>query len=174
MSEFRAAIVNNGMVTNVIVTDSEEFAASLGAIKSPGVSVGWTYDGSEFHPPLPHGNPLGDLKTLLKASVDSQAETERLKYITAGSGQSITYQEKAAEAVRYDKSGGVGEYPFLTSEVGVTADTLEEVAAIVLEMYNNWLVIGGAIEKIRLKAKNDIDAAPDEATARAVKPVWPG
>ena len=44
---------------------------------------------------------LAAKKEQLKASVDAAAENERLKYITAGVGQSMTYTEKFNQAVDY-------------------------------------------------------------------------
>lgn len=41
---------------------------------------------------------LERLKQWLKIQVDTSAETERMKYITPGHGQMMTYQQKVAEA----------------------------------------------------------------------------
>lgn len=116
---------------------------------------------------------LEELKTILKANIDAQAEIERGKYITPGSGQAMTYQAKAAEAMRFIETSGVGEYPLLTAEVGVSGDTLADVANLVAYMYNQWLVIGGLIERARLQAKAQIDTAETNEDAEAVTADWP-
>lgn len=103
-----------------------------------------------------------------KIYIDGLAEQERLKHLTAGSGQAMTYQQKASEAIRYQMDGNEGDYPMLESEVGITADTLEEVAGIVLDMHNGWLFMGAKIEKARLAAKDAIDKASTVAAIRAI------
>jgi hypothetical protein len=124
---------------------------------------------------------LADVKVRLKTSIDAAAETERLKYITGGSGQAMTYQQKADEAKRYFaavEAGGAPEasdYPLLSAEVGITAPTLGEVAAVVNNAFLQWQIIGGAIEAVRLGTKAAIDAAATiaEADAAANAAAWP-
>ena len=120
---------------------------------------------------------LADLKAALKVQVDALAETERLKYITPGAGQAMTYQQKVDEARAFKAASNpkAADYPVLSSEVGITAETLSEVADIVLAAFAQWQQIGAMIESIRLGAKRDIDAAEDEAAARAIVDVivWP-
>ncbi len=120
---------------------------------------------------------LDAIKAALKTRVDQAAEAERLKYITLGDGQAMTYQQKVAEAQAYKDAADPqsADYPLLMSEVGITASTLGEVADIVLAAFAQWQLIGAAIEGIRLGAKRDIDAAADEAAARAIVDAieWP-
>lgn len=120
---------------------------------------------------------LEQIKSTLKAGVDVVAEAERLKYITPGNGQAMTYQQKVAEAQAYKAASNpkAADYPILSSEVGITAETIDAVADIVLAAFAQWQQIGAAIESIRLGAKRDIDVAQDEAAARAVVNaiVWP-
>lgn len=47
---------------------------------------------------------LEDVKSSLKRQIDVDAEEERLKYITPGVGQSLTYQEKVIQAANYTKA----------------------------------------------------------------------
>ncbi len=120
---------------------------------------------------------LTDIKRQLARQVDATAETERLKYITPGAGQAMTYQQKVSEAKAFKvaTSPQATDYPILSSEVGITAATLAEVADIVLVAFAQWQQIGALIESIRLGAKRDIDAAENEAAARAIVDaiVWP-
>lgn len=120
---------------------------------------------------------LNQRKKELCSSVDVSAETERLIYITPGVGQTMTYQQKVSEAQAFKAASNpkAADYPILSSEVGITAETLDEVADIVLAAFAQWQKIGAAIEAIRLGAKRDIDAALDEAAARAIVDaiVWP-
>lgn len=48
MSDVRSALVENGVVTNIIVGKAKGFIEC-----SPDVSVGWSYDGGEFTPATP-------------------------------------------------------------------------------------------------------------------------
>lgn len=163
-----AAIITNGLVTNTIEA-TEEFAVSIGAVPcGPHVSIGWSFDdeGGFTPPPIPPVD-LSEIKASLKVEVDRLAELERLRYITPGNGQAITYQAKATEALRYEETEGAGDYPLLSQEIGITGANLSDVAAVVLGMYNQWLAVGGLIEKARLSTKHAIDLAETESAARS-------
>ena len=120
---------------------------------------------------------LGAIKAELKAAVDQAAETERLNFITPGAGQAMTYQQKIDEARAFKAASSpkAADFPVLSSEVGITAETLSEVADIVLAAFAQWQQIGAMIESIRLGAKRDIEAAEDETAARAIigTVIWP-
>lgn len=132
-------------------------------------------EGGILHAPVAVG--MAGVRTELKARIDAAAEAERLKYITPGAGQAMTYQQKVdeARAFKIASSPKAADYPVLSSEVGITAETLSEVADVVLASFSLWQQIGAAIEAVRLGAKRDIDAAADEAAARAIVDAieWP-
>ena len=121
-------------------------------------------------PVPPEPELLSVIKVALRQHIDAQAEVERLKYITPGTGQAMTYQQKVAEAQAFKAASNPEpkDYPILASEVDITAPTLSEVADTVLTAYRQWQQIGAMIEAIRLGAKRDIDASATEAAARAV------
>lgn len=118
---------------------------------------------------------LAQLKSRLKTGIDAEAERQRLRWITPGAGQAMTYQAKAEEARRLvvDHDPQPGSYSLLAAEVGITAPSLAGVGAVVLAAYQQWLSIGGAIEAVRLAAKAAIENAGDEAAALAVQATWP-
>lgn len=119
---------------------------------------------------------LATLKASLKADVDAAAERERLKYITPGAGQAMTYQEKFAELVRYeaDSNPVKANYPMLSAEIGVTGSSLGAVASAIRSAYDLWKIVGGEIEASRLKAKANIDKAASAAAAVSAAAVtWP-
>ncbi len=120
---------------------------------------------------------LSQLKVHLKAKIDAEAESERLKYITPGYGQAMTYQQKVDEARGFKAAANPqsGDYPVLSSEIGITGPTLAEVADTVLIAFSRWQLVGAAIESARLGAKRDIDGADNEVMAQAVVDaiVWP-
>lgn len=111
---------------------------------------------------------LASIKAELKAGIDVQAEQVRLRYITAGAGQAMTYQRKAEEAraCLSDTDPVPADYPMLAAEVGITAEDLPGVAQIVNAAHEAWIAIGAQIEAARLGAKAAIEAADTVVEAR--------
>lgn len=125
--------------------------------------------------------PLAEFKSELKFQIDVFAERERIKYITDGVGQAMTYQEKIDQAIEYSKALSAYRaapkttppptevaYPLLIAGLSVDGDNLEEVAETVTFAYACWQQIGGVIEGIRLRAKAEIDAADSHETAQKI------
>lgn len=113
---------------------------------------------------------LAHLKAKLKLQVDRSAETERMRYITAGEGQALTYSRKVEEAKRAtaEADSKPEEYPMLAASLGIDGDTVKAVAEVVLAMDAAWAIIGSQIERIRLAAKQAVDAAETEGAVKAV------
>lgn len=141
------------------------------------VDQGWSYIDGEFAPPAIEGFDLDKLKSDLAAAVDAAAEVARLKYITPGAGQAMTYQQKVEEAKRLQAAEGTpnaADYPMLSAEVGITGKTLVAVGEAVLASFAQWQQVGAQIEGLRLGAKAKIGAAKSEKTVRAAAVVdWP-
>lgn len=120
---------------------------------------------------------LAALKAAVMAGIDEAAELARLKYITPGAGQAMTYTEKAAQARQCLAATDPleADYPLLAAEIGITAATLVEVAGVVAAAHSAWIGIGALIEGARLQAKAAIDAAEDIAAVHAAagNVVWP-
>lgn len=182
----RYARIVDGVVFEVVEVAPEysvadlfhpDIVASMDEV-GPEVQQGYIFNEGRFEPPAPEsGVSLETLKSSLKVSIDQAAETERLKYITPGNGQAMTYQQKVDEARAFKAATNPKstDYPLLSSEVGITAGTIDEVADVILLAFTEWQQIGGAIERTRLSAKRDIDSAKDEAAARQIvdAAVWP-
>lgn len=120
--------------------------------------------------------PLADVKSELKRQVDAEAEQQRLRYITPGDGQALTYKEKKTEADRYVMTSGAGDYPFLDAMVraGRAADRAG-AASIVHQAEAAWAVIGAAIEENRERANLAISAATTvDAAHEAARVDWGG
>lgn len=111
------------------------------------------------------------------AEIDTAAENARLKYLTPGMGQGLTYQAKAEELRRYDADTNPvkADYPYLAAEVGITGPSLTAVADAVRSAMSTWSVAGVEIERTRLKAKADIVKASSVEQISAVLNaiVWP-
>jgi len=167
---------------------THDVAATLQPVPDT-VTQGWRLIEGEWQPPeQPELPALDDVKDDLKQRIDTAAETERLKYITPGSGQAMTYQEKVAQAASYTKSWlahtvdpdnapevNAAEYPLLAASLGIDGDTLLEVAETVTYAYALWQQIGAAIEATRLLAKIAIDDAADIEDAQSIFDalIWP-
>lgn len=147
-----------------------------GAVEVPlaPIDARYIWDGEAWKaPPV----DLGELKTGLKVQIDADAETERLKYITPGAGQAMAYLQKAMEATAYlaATDPDPADYPLLAAEVGITGDTIADVAAVVDAHYQAWRVIGAAIEQARLGGKAAVDATEtvEDAQAAYEAVAWP-
>jgi len=116
---------------------------------------------------------LVDAKHVAKIEIDNMAEIVRLKYITAGFGQSMTYQEKAAEAQEYKDAGYPtitgSEYPWVKAEMDATGDNGQTAADDILAQRAAWVAIGTVIERERRLGKINVDAAGDESAVTTAK-----
>lgn len=88
--------------------------------------------------------------------VDQAAENARLKHLTPGSGQSMTYEVKHQEAL-------AGGGPMISAEVEALGMTVQEVIDSVLVARQQWQVLGAQVEAARLKAKKAIREAQTAA-----------
>lgn len=118
---------------------------------------------------------LATLKTVLRETIDGEAERTRLKYITPGTGQALEYRETAEEAARYVATGGAGSYPMLQASVNAgEATSLANAAAIVTEREAAWAAIGATIRQKRIAAKRAVAEAQTAEAAKAAAVVeWP-
>lgn len=149
-------------------------------------------------------------KTVALDQIDAQAEVERGRYLTSGSGQAMVYLAKQAEARAFlagkasqayasERSDWANEaprayasesqgtdvppapeametsFPHLEAEVGLTGQTVEEVARAVAAMEAAWAQISAAIEQTRLAAKNVVRlcSTPQEVTDTLAGITWP-
>lgn len=119
---------------------------------------------------------LPEAKEKAKTKVDTDAEAQRLLYITPGSGQAMTYRQKLEEAwLVANGESNAAVVPVLAASVGIEANTLEQCATLVISTYQMWQVVANGIETVRLGAKKDItDAETIEAVDAVVEAIeWP-
>ncbi len=104
---------------------------------------------------------LDEMRDAAKKSVDLQAEACRLLFITDGAGQAMTYQRKLEEARAYSEVGDApaGTYPLLEASVGIEGVSVAAIATLVVATSDAWGKLAAEIERERLGAKHDIDAA---------------
>ena len=177
----------DGVVAEVIEADQDinnlyhpTFVAELVECDET-VKQGWVFDGKSFKEPIATPPDLEKVKQSFKQQIDTAAENERLKYITAGVGQSMTYTEKFNQAADYSKKYAAhandqkntpkpndNDYLLLKAGLGIDGSTLIEVAETVTYAYAIWQQIGAAIEATRLESKAAIENAKTEEEAQAV------
>ncbi|MFC5423790.1 hypothetical protein ACFPOB_30140 [Bosea eneae] len=118
---------------------------------------------------------LAAVKEVRKAEIDDEAERQRLRWITGGAGQAMTYTRKVeqARAALAAADPQLADYPLLAASIGIDGPDIVSVANVVVGMDAAWEQIGAAIESARLAAKQAIAGAPDEAAVLVVQPVWP-
>lgn len=129
---------------------------------------------------------LPTLKDQLSKHVDEDAERVRLRYITAGVGQSMTYLEKHNQAIAVEALGETAanalseqdraaQFPTLAASVGIEAPTLWACAQLVILKYEAWAALSHVIERARLLGKASISSASDAAAAQAAYEAiaWP-
>ncbi|MGF9562912.1 hypothetical protein AAIH70_05315 [Neorhizobium sp. BT27B] len=89
----------------------------------------------------------------------------------------MTYQQKVEEvrALAQAPEPNAAHHPMLSVEIGITAPSLAEVAAVVLAAYQQWQQIGAAIGATRLGAKAAISLATssEEAEVAYSSIHWP-
>lgn len=120
---------------------------------------------------------LDAAKAAACARIDAEAEALRNTVLTPGSGQMAAYQAKGTQATAYLQDGDPteAEYPDLYNEVGITADTVHEVAMAVLAAAEKWRLFGRAIERARLAGKQAVKAATSVSGIAAAEAAveWP-
>lgn len=176
-------VVFSSAVQGIVPEDDARYREWLDA---GGIATRWPVDsaGQQTEPALdevlrPYGIQISLLAMKMQAvsRINEAAEQCRGKYITPGDGQMMTYLEKIsqARACLLGQPPQEADYPMLAAEIGITAPTLTGVAEIVVAAYNQWLVIGSAIEATRRAANVAVEAATTRADVQAALDglVWP-
>lgn len=123
--------------------------------------------------------PLAEAQARAKRTIDAQAESVRLRYVTPGAAQAAVYVAKEQEALTISaltdpSSADPSAYPLIAASVGVEGATMADVAAAVVVRAHAWRTIAAGIERLRLTAKAAVDAATTiEAVDAAAVVAWP-
>lgn len=102
-----------------------------------------------------------DAKAYYLIAVDQAAEATRMRHLTPGSGQSMTYEIKHQEAL-------AGGGSMISAEADALGMTAQEVIDSVLLARQRWQALGVQIEAARLKAKKAIREAQTAAEMHRV------
>lgn len=119
---------------------------------------------------------IASLKVHLVQVTNQEAEAFRLNFITDGTGQSLTYDDKLEDALAFVAAYGSegfdeNDYPAITNEVGITAPSAYEVAQIILNMRAMFRQIGYPIERARLGRNKEISELTKLADLQALQPI---
>lgn len=108
------------------------------------------------------------LRTDAVRRIDRGAEDYRLKFITNGSGQVMTYQQKLAEARAKLANASIpnAEIPHIVTEAEIDGMTLLEKAGQIVGTYEAWQGISALIEGKRMAAKKAVADATDAAAVK--------
>ena len=128
--------------------------------------------------PRPDMN-LDLLKICSDAQVDIEAEYNRLKFLTNGSGQSLEYTKTSDDAMRaYSAPDPLDptQYPWINAEwqailsVGGTI-SFRDIVNIVMGQVIAWTQFGSFIKEVRRTVKMKIDASTTNAEVLSYFPI---
>ena len=107
---------------------------------------------------------LPEIKSKALRFVDEECSKIRSLYVTSISGQEMIYTMKRDEAVAYlnDSNPILSNYPWISAEIGVTADTAYEVAQVYINMSAMFTQALAALENIRLGTVYTINSATEK------------
>jgi len=100
-------------------------------------------------------------KKRAKYEVLVASEAARKHFITSLPGQDAIYQAKYEEALAFqaDPNPDMAQYPFISAEVGLTAATAAELAAMWIQLRTAWITAAASVENARFVANATINAA---------------
>lgn len=162
------AIIVDETVVNVAA--SEKPLADNWVVLEPGFGIGDRHDGQVYSRPLVTVEALSAAAQAALLKIDSQAEQQRLRFITGGAGQALEYEETAKELarLRLDVSPDPDNYPYLMADQGILGETLADVAANLDQLLSTWRTVGPIIKRIRRQAKAAVIAAQDQGDITAI------
>ena len=112
------------------------------------------------------------------ARVNGWAASERARHITAIPGQDMIYLAKEAEALRWlaadPAPDDLTRYPLLAAEIGITAETPDQLAQLWVHLGQIWRGLAAGIETQRLGIIKAIAEAGDEDGVSAALAQLPG
>ncbi|OLN31332.1 hypothetical protein DVDV_0120 [Desulfovibrio sp. DV] len=181
-----APVMREGVYAVYRASD-EQAAAILAATLPEGVALvdppaGLPRFGGEW---LSGREALTEVQAQACARIDTTAESLCNQVITPGSAQMARYQRKEAQARAFraavvpddpeELAAFRQQYAAIYGEVGITADTPQAVAEVIVAMADAWWAYGDAVEAARLAGKRAVEAAGDLAGIAAAEAavVWP-
>lgn len=119
---------------------------------------------------VPRVEPIEKRRAGAIARVELRAANARARWLTPSVAASGVYLAKEAEARDWLAAGepaDLTDWPFLASEIGLTAPTAWHLAQLWLGMAAAWRATAATIETARLRAKAAIAAAETDQEIQA-------
>lgn len=113
---------------------------------------------------------LTPVREALHAKIDAEAEQVRLRFITPGAGQAISYLWKAQEARDFLANASIPT-PLLSVEAQALGLSVADLAAQVYASTQAWLTVGAKIEAARRVAKIAVSNGTNVAEMHAASNV---
>jgi hypothetical protein len=112
---------------------------------------------------------VADAQKRARVEIFRAVGQKRREFITDLPAQTEVYRRKEAEARAYlaDPSPDMADYPRLSDEVGLTAPTADDLAALWVSMADAWDAADRAVEKARMTAKAAVASAETVADVDA-------
>lgn len=119
---------------------------------------------------------LAEVRRTAIAEVNDIAGQARRAMITWIPGQEMLYLAKEAEARAWqaDPAPVLADYPLISAEIGITAATAGDLAALWLTMGAQWRAAAAQIETARLGTVKAIEDAADKVTIDAALAAYRG
>jgi hypothetical protein len=114
---------------------------------------------------------IEEQRATAKSTINAAVAQVRQLFITDLPGQQMVYLAKEAEAQAYtallSPPADLSAFPLLSAEIGITAPTASDLAALWLGMATAWRTIAAQIELLRLTAKAAVEVAttPEQIAA---------
>jgi hypothetical protein len=124
---------------------------------------------AEDVPKVKPQKPLKQVQDKLRFATNQLIGEVRKAYVTDIPGQDMIYMRKEEETRRWLSATNpdIADYPFIAAEIGVTADTPDQLAQIWLNMAYQWATVAASLERFRLTtlASVAVSQTPSEAEA---------
>jgi hypothetical protein len=106
---------------------------------------------------------------IASTAIDAKADEIRARFATPG--KHTIYDKKLQEATAYvalidgaTPPSDLSAFPYLRSEVGLTAPTPLELAQLWIGMNQAWAQVSALIEEVSLRGKYAVNSAKDQDT----------
>lgn len=143
-------------VTEVSVATADDFWATYGEWEGA----------SELKDQFPSFTVEG-----IVAKVSGMVEAKRAQFVTAGSGQALTYVLKQQQLAAFREAGNAGAQavsPILYAEANATGTTPQALANVWEAKQAAWVAVATKIEAAKFAAIDAADAAVTNADAKEV------
>lgn len=163
------ALLNVGENEGIIAGDYDEtvyYVKDGGVFEYPTMSPGYwaVWSGSAWIDPRSQDRVHFETerhRVQMIETINKECGDLRKKFVTSIPAQDMIYQAKEAEAKAFlsDSDADPMEYPMLSAEVGITGDSLFQVAQIIMHLSFMLRQVAAGLERVRLNGIKGIEEA---------------